>query len=370
MRELDDKKTEILKEYDKKHKVYESFAKQVENLLMILIQNDNIKISSIQSRVKEKQSLEKKIEKKQTVLSSEDKRSYKYNKLEDITDICGIRICTFYSDDVDKIADIIEREFLVDQGNSIDKRKAIEPDRFGYLSLHYIVSLSEERQCLSEYTSFSDCKFEIQIRSILQHTWAEIEHDLGYKSSVGIPKEIRRDFSRLSSLLELADKEFLSIRNKLDSYQEAVKGSLITGQDQNINIDRISIKKLMDSDFFTQHVDYLEKKLGLKTKYYSTSADIDDIVDALNYLDINTIDQLKYLLNKSKEMMILSLIDSDSIADRGIFFYCCYYLVIKNELGLEVLQEVYSRLGIGDRATKKRYAEFQKFYKKAATKTK
>ena len=65
-----------------------------------------------------------------------------------------------------------------------------------------------ERMVLRENKAFEGLKCEIQIRSVLQHAWAEIEHDLGYKSELTIPKEVRRSFSRLAGLLELGDKEF------------------------------------------------------------------------------------------------------------------------------------------------------------------
>lgn len=83
----------------------------------------------------------------------------------------------------------------------------MEPDRFGYCSVHYVVEMSQKRLNLYEHQAYEGLKCEIQIRSVLQHAWAEIEHDLGYKSEIAIPKRIRRNFSRLAGLLEIADKE-------------------------------------------------------------------------------------------------------------------------------------------------------------------
>jgi putative GTP pyrophosphokinase len=50
-------------------------------------------------------------------------------------------VITYYSSDVDRVADIVRREFSVDRENSIDKRAVLDPDRFGYLSLYYVVSI-------------------------------------------------------------------------------------------------------------------------------------------------------------------------------------------------------------------------------------
>ena len=118
-------KENILAEYDKNKQLHNSFLSQMQSLIRNLIDREDVKISSMSSRIKEKESLSKKIDKKQRVIS-EDPEEYKYNNLKDLTDICGIRICTFYSDDVDKIASIIENEFTVDIENSIDKRLPIE----------------------------------------------------------------------------------------------------------------------------------------------------------------------------------------------------------------------------------------------------
>jgi ppGpp synthetase/RelA/SpoT-type nucleotidyltranferase len=80
-----------------------------------------------------------------------------------------------------------------------------EKERFGYQSIHYLVQVSEARVALAEYARYRAMIAEIQVRTILQHAWAEIEHDIQYKSSVAMPSVIRRRFMSLAGLLEIAD---------------------------------------------------------------------------------------------------------------------------------------------------------------------
>ena len=149
-----------------------------------------------------------------------------------------------FSDDVDKIAKVIQDEFEVDEVNSVDKREILDPDRFGYLSLHYVIKLNDKRISLPEYKRFKDLKIEIQIRSILQHAWAEIEHDLGYKSKHSVPRKVRRNFSRLASLLELADEEFDKIREMLIDYKQIIKEE-IRNEPANVLLDIETLKRLI-----------------------------------------------------------------------------------------------------------------------------
>jgi len=121
----------ILKEYDKKREILENLDKSLETLINSLLKQKGIKAHQIQTRVKDRGSLEKKILAKQ-----------KYKSLDDITDIVGIRIITYFEDEVDKVAKVVEEEFDLDQENSVDKRD-IDTDRFGYRSLHYVASLKK-----------------------------------------------------------------------------------------------------------------------------------------------------------------------------------------------------------------------------------
>ena len=141
-------KEKILLEYDRKLKIFDNISKSVESLIKTLLISEKIDAHTISCRVKDRDSLIKKIEKKD-----------KYIELEEITDIVGLRIITHYSDDVDIIATLLEKEFLIDEENSTDKRKMLDPDRFGYLSLHYVASFNNERLKLLEYKLFNGIKF-------------------------------------------------------------------------------------------------------------------------------------------------------------------------------------------------------------------
>lgn len=149
----------ILDEYEKKCLHYSTFTEKMEKLIKDLIKENNLRVHSITSRVKRRASLQMKL----------TRLEKGYARLSDVPDISGLRIITYFADDVDLIADMIEKEFDVDRKRSVDKRELLDPDRFGYLALHYVVKISSSRLKLTEYKRFGDCQAEIQVRSILQH---------------------------------------------------------------------------------------------------------------------------------------------------------------------------------------------------------
>jgi ppGpp synthetase/RelA/SpoT-type nucleotidyltranferase len=218
----------MLEEYDRKAHLNSAFVAELHRLVSELLDAAGLPVESVTSRLKRRASLERK-------LARGDIWSF-----HEITDLCGIRITTYFADHVDRVAQAIEREFEIDAANSIDKRAALDADRFGYVSVHYIVRLPAHRLALTENKRFEGCCAEIQIRSILQHVWAEIEHDLGYKSRSTVPRALRRQFSRLAGLLEIADHEFIQIRDSLREYEAAVAGRLNT-EPASIGIDQSSL---------------------------------------------------------------------------------------------------------------------------------
>jgi len=188
----------ILEEYRENLPMFGDMALKVRNQLKNTFDEAGLLVAALEYRVKAEDSLAGKLELK----------GNKYGTLADITDILGLRVITFYIDDVEKVASAIERLFEIDWENSVDKRKVHEIDSFGYLSLHYICSVPE-----------MPYRFEIQIRTVLQHAWANMSHDTGYKSGVEVPQMYLRSMSRLAGMLELVDDEFSRIRVELADYR-------------------------------------------------------------------------------------------------------------------------------------------------------
>ena len=214
-----------ISEYSGAHQTkYRLFAARVQDLLTNILDAEGIQAHSITSREKSPVSLKEKI--------LREGKSY-MNPLKDITDLAGVRVITYFPTDVDRVVPIIEREFAVDRENSIDKRKTADPSIFGYASVHLAVGLSSDRLRLAEYAIFDGLKCEIQVRTILQHAWAEIEHNIIYKSSQDIPFELRRKFASLAGLLEVADREFEILRKDETRIRNQIQSTI---REENIQI--------------------------------------------------------------------------------------------------------------------------------------
>lgn len=236
----------IIEAYQLNRPRLDEAREKIERDLRSLLAARAVHVHSVSSRVKELDSLLRKV-------SRPDKS---YQSLWDITDVVGLRVVTFFEDTIDEVAALIEQSFEIDFQNSTNKLRQGDYDRFGYRSLHYVCYAGK---------SENEFRFEIQVRTILQHAWAEIEHDLGYKAGDLAPAKIRRRFSRIASLLEIADQEFVSIRSDLSMYVNSV-GSLPTRIDQTLALDVVSLTALArhpEVQSFDELISrYLEKSVG------------------------------------------------------------------------------------------------------------
>ena len=226
---------DILNEYHSLLPVFTKMAEVIPQRLIGFFSEAGFIVAAVEHRVKTEDSLRGKLQLKGT----------KYSSIFDITDIVGLRVITFYNDDVDKVASVLERLFDIDWENSVDKRKAHEIDSFGYLSLHYICRIPESSYSDPEHPELNKIRFEVQMRSILQHAWANMNHDTGYKSGVEIPEVYLRNLSRLAGMLELVDDEFSRIRRELSDYRRQVQKLVASG-----NLDDV----LLDGDSFRSYL--------------------------------------------------------------------------------------------------------------------
>ena len=237
---LDLHSTLILEDYCARIPVYEKMKEVVSGVIRKCLQDNNILVAALESRIKTESSLAGKLELKGS----------KYSCLEDLTDILGARIITFYNDEVDKVAALIENLFEIDWENSVDKRKMHDLDSFGYMSLHYICKIPEDLYHDPEHPELNRIRFEVQMRSVLQHAWANLYHDTGYKTGVEIPKQYIRSLNRLAGLLELADDEISLIRKDITDYRRKVQGLVASGNFTEVPLNGDTFKSYLSLEPF------------------------------------------------------------------------------------------------------------------------
>jgi ppGpp synthetase/RelA/SpoT-type nucleotidyltranferase len=136
--------------------------------------------------------------------------------LREIGDQLGIRVITYVRADVAAVADVLADQVVVTDDRDLGRETASE-GRFGYASRHLQITLDSAREGQPAYAHLRGRNVQVQIRTVLQHAWAEFEHDIRYKGTV--PPEHAHDFDRrftlAAGLLELADQEFATIRDRL-----------------------------------------------------------------------------------------------------------------------------------------------------------
>ncbi len=148
--------------------------------------------------------------------------------MAEIGDVVGVRVITYVRSDVDAVAALLADETVVHDDRDLGQETASE-GRFGYASRHLQIGVADDD--VAAYPLLHGRNVQVQIRTVLQHAWAEFEHDIRYKGS--IPVEHRADFDRrftlAAGLLELADQEFSTIRDTLRD--GAVEPESVTAHD-------------------------------------------------------------------------------------------------------------------------------------------
>lgn len=218
----------------------------------------------------------------------------------EITDLIGIRVVVLLDHEIDKAAIAVRTVFDIDEQNCIDKRKAARIDSLGYRSLHLVASLGKRRASLPEYKSLCDYKFEIQIRTALQHTWAEIEHKRNYKGKFALPTELQRRLMVLSGTLELIDSEFSNIAQEAESYNLRIKAA--DSSLENDTLSFISVINIIRSVVISTHPD---------TEIYLNENGFDDIVDELRRFGIENNAELREFLQTKKARQITNHVIED-----------------------------------------------------------
>lgn len=263
--------------YDIKKPFYDRLGKNVKQAIETFLIEENISFLTIDYRIKKLESFNEKIERK----------NYK-NPFEEIEDICGLRIICYYQNDITKIAEILNNEFEIIE--SQDKEDLLDQDQFGYRSFHLIAKIKNNWFEAPNYRGLKDYKIEIQIRTILMHAWAEIEHKLAYKQKEHVPPHLKRKLSRISAKLEESDEQFEEIKNSSKKYKESIikeakeKGGKFDPK-MILNLD--NFQAFLDFNFPERNKD-IEESRGLLNELNKLKISFEDI--------LNSYDKAKFIL--------------------------------------------------------------------------
>ncbi|WP_394910616.1 GTP pyrophosphokinase family protein [uncultured Robinsoniella sp.] len=139
----------------------------------------------------------------------------------EITDKVGIRFVVLTVDDINIVKDIIEsnNEWKFSKDRDFEEEKLQKPELFEYQSVHYIVRNKVAIQD-GNITILQNTPCEVQIRTLLQHAYAELSHDIIYKSKEKILPKMKRDFAKSMALIETTDGVFKEVKKMVDRYNK------------------------------------------------------------------------------------------------------------------------------------------------------
>jgi ppGpp synthetase/RelA/SpoT-type nucleotidyltranferase len=271
----------IKKEYSKRKDKYERLKNEVIYIIKEELEAANIPYHMLEGRVKPLDSLLAKAQRQTTGQNITD--------IDEIVDICGVRVICLFLSDVEKIGKIIEEKFSIESKD--DKVLSKPQEEFGYLSVHYIGKLPSSF-CGTRYDEIKNLRFEIQLRTIAMHVWSTISHYLDYKSPHSVPSHLRKDFYSLSALFYLADSHFeLFFRKGQESRllvnKKAHDIPAMTGQE--INLDTLAT--------------YLKQKFP--EREHCEPDIVSDLVEELVAAGYTTIGELDTDLQRSMDAFIL-----------------------------------------------------------------
>ena len=272
----------------------------------------------------------------------------KYKSIDDITDLVGLRVITFYTDEVDKVAVIAKRIFNIDWLESVDKRKLHELNSFGYNSLHYICRLKT-----------GGPRFELQMRTALQHVWSTIEHDTGYKGDVKIPREYLRQFSRLAGMLELIDDEFSRLRTALTDYRRQILALVKNGQLDEVPLSADTFRSYLDLHPF----DRLNRRIAAVNQAEIYPVSLMPFLSVLESFGLETIGDVQRFIDDNSEdayqlaLSQLAITDLDILSSSVGLLNLCLVFKLKHDGGRDGLKALYDTIN-GENDTNSMLADF------------
>lgn len=165
----------------------------------------------------------------------------------EITDKAGVRFVVLLTSQLELLSDIVQEcdSWKFSKDKEFDDWKTQDPRMFDYQSVHYVVYASDDI-VHNDIKIVKDTPCEIQLRTLLQHAYAELAHDTIYKSSSVASPEVYRSFAKSMALMETTDELLCNAKAKLDEEAQEFNS-------WRAAVDREAKKRLSDTDIVTDN---------------------------------------------------------------------------------------------------------------------
>ncbi|WP_290459764.1 GTP pyrophosphokinase [Romboutsia ilealis] len=277
-------KQEFIKKFNNEKLMYECWGEYVGNIIISHITKHNklnpktlLQIPAV-PRVKELDSLLYK------AFYREDK-NYK-NPYDEIEDKVGIRFVVLYKNDVTIINNAIEdiNIWNVSKDRDFEEQREINPEYFGYESVHYIVRNKDDIK-VDDIIIKANTPCEIQIRTLLQHAYCQVSHNTMYKKSV--VNKSKRTLSRSMAIIESADIFFEEVKTVVNQEEKEYKDLLydlteyyntfcqnLSVEDKFNNMIIETFRDFLYKDIIKDIKNFIESKKYIKKSIKDLSTDV------------------------------------------------------------------------------------------------
>ena len=206
-------------EYEKLHPRYKQYADLLAQVL-VAAARELAPLAIVQARAKAIASFAEK------ALRKKDKYA---DPVHEFTDLCGGRVIARTRSEVQEFCRFIEAHFAIDQDNSCDASQRLKPTEFGYRSIHYIVSFRPGTiRGLAVPEAVLGLRAEVQVRTLVEHAYADFGHDLTYKGAFALPAALERELAGAAANLEEVDQTFSRVEERVRAFATSY-GKYLTG---------------------------------------------------------------------------------------------------------------------------------------------
>lgn len=136
------------------------------------------------------------------------RKGYK-DPMRQMTDLVGVRFVVLLQEQIDIVASLIKKEtrWTFEQARDPISEMHQNPKLFDYQSIHFVVRSAADIT-IADHTAPKGLACEIQVRTLLQHAYAEMVHDSIYKPVGSVPPKAERLVARSMALMETTDDLF------------------------------------------------------------------------------------------------------------------------------------------------------------------